>query len=336
MRLRPFVTTVAALAALPSLAAAQTTSCAITPALSPAAGFALDACQKAADFATFVLPQFGQALAGGGAIIGTANTLGGLGKFSLNVRATAVQGRLPQVDQVTLSNGRTASNIPTTEAPVPAPVVDVGVGILPGFVRGFLSLDGIVNVAYLPSGDLEDVQLRTPSGRLALGFGGRLGVTRDGHGLPAISVSYIRRDLPTADLAGSFSGGSGAQDSLALTGFKVRTQSARISISKKLGFLELGGGYGRDRYDTELAVRARVSETLAGVTSVATGQLSQQLEVERDVLYGSVALNFPLFKIAGEVGQHRGGTRLDTFNTFVDGKQNDPRLFASAGLRISF
>lgn len=319
----------------PSLAGAQAT-CTITPALSPVAGFAADACQKAEDFSTIVMPQLGQALAGGGAILGTANTLGGLGKFSLNLRVTAVQGRLPEIDQVTLANGRTRSNIPTTESPVPAPVVDVGVGLLPGFMRGFLSLDGIVNVAYLPEGELEDVTLRTPSGRLAIGYGGRLGLTRDGKGLPAISVSYIRRDLPTADLAGSFSGGTGGQDSLALTGFKVRTQSARVSISKKLGFVELGGGYGRDRYNTDFAVRARVSETVLNVTSTATAAFSQALEVDREVVYGSLALNFPLFKLAGEIGQHRGGTQLTTFNTFVDGKQNDPRLFASAGLRISF
>jgi hypothetical protein len=330
------VAALVAVPAFPSLAAAQDAVCTITPAASPVAGFAADACQKAYDFSTFVMPQLGQALAGGGAIIGTANTLGGLGKFSINLRATAVQGRLPEIDQVTLTNGRNASRIPTTESPVPAPVVDVGIGILPGFARGFLSLDGVVNVAYLPEGELEDVTLRTPSGRLAVGYGGRLGLTRDGKGLPAISVSYIRRDLPTADLAGSFSGGTGGQDSLALTGFKVRTQSARVSLSKKLGFLELGGGYGRDRYNTDLAVRARVSETVLNVTSTATAAFAQSLEVDREVFYGSVAVNFPVLKIAAEVGQHRGGTQLTTFNTFVDGKQNEPRLFASAGLRISF
>lgn len=331
-----FVAALIAASVLPTALRAQDAVCTITPAGSPVTGFAADACQKAYDFSTFVMPQLGQALAGGGAILGTANTLGGLGKFSLNVRVTAVQGRLPEIDQVTLSNGRTRSNIPTTSSPVPAPVVDVGVGILPGFMRGFLSLDGIVNVAYLPEAELDDVSVRTPSGRLALGYGGRLGLTRDGKGLPAISVSYIRRDLPTADLAGAFSGGTGGQDSLALTGFKVRTQSARVSISKKLGFIELGGGYGRDRYDTDLAVRARVSETVLNVTSTATAAFAQTLQIDREVLYGSLALNLPLFKIAGEIGQHRGGTQLTTFNTFVDGKQNEPRLFASAGLRISF
>jgi hypothetical protein len=65
--------------------AAQAATCTVSGP-SVVQGFARDACQKAADVFAFVSPQFAQALSGGGAMLGSANTLGGLGKVSLNLR----------------------------------------------------------------------------------------------------------------------------------------------------------------------------------------------------------------------------------------------------------
>ena len=322
------------LAAAPTMVSAQV-SCAITGPVA-VRGYAADACQKAVDLFSFMMPQFGQALSGGGAILGTANTLGGLGKFSLNLRVSAVEGRVPDVDDITLSPlGARASQIRTSSAPVPAPVVDVGVGLFKGFPVGvtrLFSLDGIVNVAYLPDVDVEEVSLVVPGKRFKFGYGGRIGLTRDAHLIPAISASYIKRDLPTADLTASFQGGTGGTDALSLTGFSVGTEAYRLSVSKKLGFIEIGGGAGRDTYDTRLNISASVNE--GGNTGGASTTLVQQ--TKRDVVYASLAFNFPLLKLAAEVGQSSGGTSLNTFNTFVDGGQNEARRFASAGIRISF
>ena len=322
------------LAAAPTIVSAQG-SCAITGPVA-VRGYAADACQKAVDLFSFMMPQFGQALSGGGAILGTANTLGGLGKFSLNLRVSAVEGRVPDVNDITLSPlGARASQLRTTAALVPAPVVDVGVGLFNGFPVGLtrlFSLDGIVNVAYLPDVDVEDVSLAVPGKRVKFGYGGRVGLTRDAHLIPAISASYIKRDLPTADLTASFQGGTGGTDALSLTGFSVGTVAYRLSVSKKLGFIEIGGGAGRDTYDTRLNISASVNE--GGNTGGASTTLVQQ--TKRDVVYASLAFNLPLLKLAAEVGQSSGGTSLNTFNTFVDGGQNEARRFASAGIRISF
>ena len=322
------------LAAAPTMVSAQV-SCAITGPVA-VRGYAADACQKAVDLFSFMMPQFGQALSGGGAILGTANTLGGLGKFSVNLRVSAVEGRVPDVNDITLSPlGARASQIRTTSAPVPAPAVDVGVGLFKGFPVGLtrlFSLDGIVNVAYLPDVDVEEVSLVVPGKRFKFGYGGRVGLTRDAHLIPAISASYIKRDLPTADLTASFQGGTGGTDALSLTGFSVGTEAYRLSVSKKLGFIEIGGGAGRDTYDTRLNISASVNES--GNTGGASTTLVQQ--TKRDVVYASLAFNFPLLKLAAEVGQSSGGTSLNTFNTFVDGGQNEARRFASAGIRISF
>lgn len=320
--------------ALPSLASAQV-ACTITGPVA-VRGYAADACQKAADIFTFVMPQFAQALSGGGVIIGTANTLGGLGKFSLNARVSAVDGVIPDIDALNLNPaGAQRSTIATLKSPVPAPAVDVGVGIFQGFRVGsarIFSLDGVVSIAYLPDVDVEGIQVVVPGERLKVGYGGRFGLTRDTKGIPAISASYIKRELPTSDLTADFEGGSGGTDQLALTGFTVSTEAIRVSLSKKLGFLEIGGGVGRDTYDTRLNVRATVNE--GGNTGTAALSFAQNLT--RDVAYVSAAVNFPLFKVSAEVGQASGGEAITTFNTINNAANDTARYFASAGLRISF
>jgi hypothetical protein len=105
-----------------------------------------------------------------------------------------------------------------------------------------------------------------------------------------------------------------------------------VSLSKKLGFLEIGGGVGRDTNDTRLNVRATVNE--GGNTGTAALSFAQNLT--RDVAYVSAAVNFPLFKVSAEVGQASGGEAITTFNTINNAANDTARYFASAGLRISF
>src|SRR5829696_4699902 len=62
-----------------------------------------DACQKAVDMFQFMAPQLGTSIAGGAAIQGSGGTLGGLGHFSVGLRANAVSGALPQVDQMSVA-----------------------------------------------------------------------------------------------------------------------------------------------------------------------------------------------------------------------------------------
>jgi hypothetical protein len=326
----------APLAFSPMALSAQAAACTVTGPVA-VQGYARDACQKSADIFSFVIPQFAQALSGGGAMLGTANTLGGIGKLSLNVRVSAVQGFVPDLDALTLSptGAQQPGTIVTTDSPVPAPAADIAVGLFPGFRVGraqVLSIDGLVNVAYLPDVDVDGLNVVVPGDRLKFGWGGRVGLLRDAKSIPAISASYIKRDLPTADITADFEGGTGGTDQLALQGFNISTEAIRLSISKKKGFLEIGGGMGRDTYRTQLNISATVSE--AGNSGTAATTISQELT--RDIAYVSLAFNLPLLKIAAEVGQATGGTALSTFNTFSEGGNDVPRRFASAGVRVSF
>ena len=62
-----------------------------------------DACQKAIDLFKYMAPQLGTSITGGNATLGQGGSLGGLGHFSVGLRVNAVQGSLPQIQNVTPS-----------------------------------------------------------------------------------------------------------------------------------------------------------------------------------------------------------------------------------------
>ena len=124
-----------------------------------------DACQKGTDIFAMLAPQVNGALTGGGPVLGSSRAVRGL---SIGVRVNAVDGRAPDLANVRLSStGIVRSNIPTTRVPVPGPAVDVAVGIFPGVnvgVQRILSIDALVNVAYIPSRDFQDFRIKTTNG----------------------------------------------------------------------------------------------------------------------------------------------------------------------------
>ncbi|HJP60006.1 MAG TPA: hypothetical protein VJ865_08400, partial [Gemmatimonadaceae bacterium] len=62
-----------------------------------------DACQKAIDLFRYLAPQLGTSIAGGNATLGQGGNLGGLGHFSAGLRVNAVQGSLPQFENIQIS-----------------------------------------------------------------------------------------------------------------------------------------------------------------------------------------------------------------------------------------
>jgi len=327
-----------------SLAAAALCAGAITMPLSAQSAQCLsqpvalrDACQKGTDIFTMLAPQVQGALAGGGPVLGSSRAVRGL---SIGVRVNAVDGRVPDIGNLRLSStALVRSTIPTTRVPVPAPTLDVALGLFPGVfvgVQRILSLDALVNVAYIPNRDIEDFSIKTTKGSLKLGYGARLGLLADRMLMPAVAVSFFRRSLPTASFSTSFSSsiaGVTTNDSLSLSELSVENDALRVSISKKLGFLELGGGVGQDRYRTFTQLRARVSPS-AGPAVAGAFALTQQ--IKRNAAYGSLALNIFKLRIGAEAGSTFGGDSLSTYNSFTDGKINEQRLFGSVGLRLSF
>lgn len=296
-----------------------------------------DACQKGADIFTMLLPQVQGAIAGGGPVLASARTSNG---FSIGLRVNAVDGRVPDPRSVSLStSGAVRSTIATTRAPIPAPALDIAFGVFPGVYVGLqrvLSVEALVNVAYIPNRDVESFSVRATNGSLKLGYGARVGLLTDRLLVPAVSVSYFRRTLPTSTFSAGFpptTATATSEDSLSLGNLSIRNDALRLAVSKRLGALEIGGGVGQDRYHSFSVLRTRVTSPV-GLPFSGAVPLSQQ--ITRNAAYGSLGLTILRFRIGAEAGATFGGDSVSTFNTFTDGKLNERQLFGSLGVRVGF
>jgi hypothetical protein len=274
-------------------------------------------------------PQLGTALAGGNAASGEHSTLNGPGRFSIGIRANAVRARLPEIDAHTpVITGAAASDYATNDRFVPVPTVDAAIGLFRGVPVGVthaLGIDALLNVSYVPGFSTGGVDVSLPSGSLKLGFGGRVSIMQESMITPGIVVTWLRRDLPAITLTGS-----PGSDELRVENLQLQTRAWRAVIGKGFGVLALTAGIGQDTYETSALAEVRV--TRAGITTNA-GPVAVVQELDRDNVFGSVALRFPLLSIVGEAGRASGGG-VATFNTFGGDRADDPVDYLSLGVRF--
>lgn len=288
-----------------------------------------DACQKAVDMFSFMTPQLGIGLVGGNATLGTGGALGGIGRFSIGVRGNAVQGRVPKVANVDAAiTGAVPTDYGVDNQVVGLPTVEGAVGLFGGVPLGVthaLALDGLMSATYVPGLSRSNVAVSLPDGSLKLGFGARLGLLQESFATPSVSVTYLRRDLPTTSIVAS-----SGDDRIAVNDISVKTTAWRAVVGKSVGFFGLAVGGGKDDYDSRAAGSVEVNE--AGVT-IDGGPYGFSQKVSRMNMFADASLNFPFIKFAVEVGRVSGGT-IDTYNTFSGKRADDPVTYASVGLRI--
>jgi hypothetical protein len=323
----------AALAVAATSASAQidTQRC---PATTNAQRISQDACQKAIDLFAYLAPQLATTVAGGNATLGMAGSLGGLGHFSAGLRVNALQGSLPQVQNITLqTNGASNSQpIDTKTQLFPMPTAELAVGIFKGLPLAITNVGGVdllVSAAYLPEFNSSGVSVKVPNGSLKLGYGARVGILQESLLVPGVSVSYVRRDLPTVNIAAS----SGS-DSLYVNNFALKTTAWRVVASKGLLLFGLAAGIGQDKYESSTDISAHVAaRPLTPAANAGPVSLSQS--ITRTNVFGDLSLNLLLFKLTGEIGQVSGGT-INTYNTFSGSQAADSRIYGSVGARFGF
>lgn len=291
--------------------------------------------QQAADLFQYVAPQLSTALAGGSPTLGQSSSLGGLGHFSIGVRGTGVQGSLPDVQNFPVCyTGRYSAELPTSSQVIPGGGADAAIGIfrgLPLALTNVGSVDLLLSATYLPEFNDNDVSVKLPDGSLKIGYGARVGLLSESIIVPGVSLSFMRRDLPTVDLMAT----SGVNDSLFVTGLKMKTTSWRIEASKSLVIFGIFGGVGKDHYESSVD---RVSASvLAGGFGRANATIdpSPAQDLDRTNIFAGVKLNLMIFKLAAEVGRVSGG-EVTTFNTFSGTEPNAARNYGSVGLRFGF
>lgn len=323
------------LAALPHLAPAQT----INPQCT--AGAAQDACQKAIDLFGFLAPQLGVTIAGGNATIGVGGTIGGLGHVYVSGRANIVQSDIPEIDRVTPSvAGAQSSRYPTSTQIIGIPELDASIGILRGFPVGLTNVGGLdllVSATYLPAFTSGAVDVRVPNGSLKFGGGARLGLIQETPFIPGLAVTYLRRGLPTVDIAAH----SGS-DSLRVDGVNVTTDAVRLVVSKSVLMFGLAAGIGEDRYDSRATASAHVAARAVtappgfgslGTPDTTAGPIALRQTLNRTTYFVDGSINFPFVRLIGEIG-HTGGNSVATYNTFESGPAGSGRTYGAIGVRL--
>ncbi len=286
-----------------------------------------DACQKAIDLFQYMAPQLGTVIAGGNATLGQGGTLGGLGHWTVGVRANAVMGSLPNIEEHTPAvTGAEATDYAPENQILGLPAVDAAIGVFKGLPIGLTNVGGVdllLSAWYLPEYSGEGVEVATEDGGLKIGYGARFGLLQESLLIPGVSVTWMKRDLPVVNLAAS----AGTEE-LHVNQLDVQTTSWRIVASKSLLTFGLAAGYGKDSY-----------ESSAGITATAggfsTSEIAMSQEIDRTSMFANVTMNLLVLKIVGEIGQVSGG-EVTTYNQFGDKPADASRVYGSVGLRLGF
>ena len=291
------------------------------------------------DLYNFMAPQLGVSITGGNAILGSASTLGGLGHFTVGVRANIVNGQLPQSSTINISiTGAQSSNFSPKSQILGLPTADAAIGLFQGINVGLTAVGGVdalLSAFYVPDIDKDPVAVRTTGGRLRLGYGLRVGILQESALVPGISVSFLKRDLPTADLRARI----GASDSVSVTGLKEKTTAWRLAASKSVVLASFTAGVGRDTYDSQAGASAFIAPRNlgGGITASFNGSVaSPSQKLTRTNIFAGASLHFSLARLAAEVGHVSGGDVVASFNSFGSRRADDPYNYVSAGIRLGF
>lgn len=315
---------------------AQTTAGTCTAGSSFGGFGSQDACTKARDIFAFVMPQVGVALSGGNPVLGEGGTLGGWGKRALSLRVTAVDGNVPaNAVPIAIGGGAVSSNLGATRVPVPVPSVDAAIGVFAGVPAGLTNVGGVdvlLGATYLPSVDEDEFSVAPQTSSFAFSYGVRVGALQESSVVPGVSVSYMRRKLPTTTL-GYVSG----NDSITVSNLAATSNSLRLVISKRVAIFGFAGGVGRDQLENTAGVTAVVNETVLGQSAQARVALSGlRNAVTRNTAFVNLSLGLRMARLVGELGWSAEGKDDPTTNTFDGKRANGGYRYGSLGVTVRF
>lgn len=297
-----------------------------------------DACQKATDVFNFMSPQIALVVVGGNAALGEGGTLGGFPHFTIGLRGNAMRGSFPDVEQRAPQAGAAvASDFPVSRAVLALPAVDAAIGVFRGFPLGVShvgGLDLLLSASWLPDYESANRRLRieTPDGPVNVGWGARLGLLEESIVTPAVSVTWLTRNLPTTNLVATTT-----NDTLAVTGLALHTRAWRVVARKNLLLVSLAAGMGQDRYESEGTLFLSLLEPPSCFPERCRAERVYRFTggARRTNAFVDVSTSLPFAKLSAEIGMVRGGDAgLATYNGFAGERASDTRFYASLGGRI--
>ncbi len=324
-----------AVVASPSAGQAQPTgpTCTVTPSTF---GNATDVCRKAADLFAFVVPQVGVALAGGNPILGEGGTLGGWGKRTVTLRVSAVDGRAPNnAVPLTLNRPAASDDFGADRTPVPMISLDAAVGLFTGIPMGVTNVGGVdllVGATGSPSVTAGPFALKPQGVGVALSYGVRVGLLQESAFVPGLSVSWMRRKVPTLDVDYTPS-----NDTLQARNIALTADALRLVASKRFALLGFAAGIGRDRIEGASELQALVNETVQGTSGRAVIAFpTLREEATRNTAFVNASIGVPMARLVVEYGRSSAGTLRETLNTFGGRRANEAYTYGSVGVTVRF
>lgn len=282
-------------------------------------------CDAAVDGTRAFHPLLGVLVSGGNPTIGTANPLGGLGHFSLTLRANAVQLVLPDLGYT----GSSATVPAGAKLLAPAPLVEGALGLYRGLGNGLLAVDLLGSAQLLPANQIDNLSVDAGARRigdiaLGLGYGARIGILKEMGPLPAVSFSVMRRDIPEIAY-----GDVPAGDRFGYA-VDLHATNLRLVASKHLMVLDLAAGLGWDKYTGDAVISFRDP-----ITSVPQPDIPLELNNSRVLGFLNAGISMSVVKLTGEVG-YQAGKDQNLTTDFEDFDTTKGKLFAGLGLRVGF
>ena len=278
-------------------------------------------CDAAVDGTRAFHPVAGLLVSGGNPVIGTANTLGGLGRFSLTARANAADVILPDPAY----DGASGEVPSSEELYAPVPLVEGAAGIYQGLPSGLLSIDFLASAQLIPTNQIDNLTVDGDARRigdvaLGFGYGVRVGILRDDGPLPAVSVSAMRRNIPRIAY-GDLDQGDEFRYAVDL-----QATNLRLVASKQFAVLQLAAGIGWDRYTGDAEIELRDQPAAA---------LRVDLKESRTLAFLNAGLDLAAVSVVGEAGYQSGRDR-ELSTDFEDFDTRDGTFFVGLGLRVHF
>jgi hypothetical protein len=305
--------------ALASPALAQSPEC------STYSGNAQRVCSAGVDGTRAFHPLVGVLVSGGNPTIGSAAALGGLGHASLTVRANAVSLVLPDV-----SYTGSSSTVPAgDEIVAPAPLLEGAVGLYKGMPGGLMAVDFLGSAQLLPTNLVDNLVIDSGARKIGnvavgLGFGARIGILNGMGPQPALSVSMMRRDVPTLRYGDVTAGDQYSYAS------DLHATNLRLIASKQVAVLDLAAGLGWDRYTGNAIIQFRDP-----ITNVLQPNVPVELSDSRVLGFVNAGVSMSVVRLTGELG-YQGGKDQNLSTDFEDFDTTKGKLFAGLGLRVSF
>jgi len=296
-----------------------------TPECSAYSGNAQKVCAAGVDGTRAFHPVFGMLISGGNPTIGSAATQGGLGHASLSVRANAINVVLPD-----LGYTGSSSTVPAGDKLfLPAPLLEGAVGVYKGMPGGMLAVDFLGSAQFLPADQISKFSVDADARRigsiaLGLGYGARIGLLKGMGPLPNLSVSLMRRDIPTVAY-GNVATGDDYSYSVDL-----HATNLRLIASKQVAILDLAAGLGWDKYSGDAIIQFRDP-----ITSNLQPNVLVDLNNSRMLGFVNAGLSMSMVRLTGELG-YQGAKDQNLSTDFEDFDTTQGQFFAGLGLRVSF